>query len=385
MSALGATASTPAATPAAVTAGADSGAAAGGDVVDKVSDQASDQVSDPGDSGASDSGDTGDNGADTDSDAGADTSDAGRASAAKGAATAGKGATDSGASEADKAQAAADAWRTLIAGDNQDVLKELSRIKTAADLGKVLLDQKKALSKRAEAPKLPENASPKQVAEYRKLMGVPEVAEGAKPEDYAKAYGIDAPKDYQVSEVEKSMLAGFAETMHSQHVPAHIVKGAADFFFKAQTANQQQLNVIDQGRQQEWIGELKTELGKDYAPMLAAGEAFLNKEFEDNPAGKAELLNARLPGGGRLGDNPWFIKRVVDAALNNGFADRIEANEMEGGGKSLEAQQNEIEALWSSDRAKYDMASTQEKLNRIIELRVSRGEIDANGKAIRRR
>ena len=76
---------------------------------------------------------------------------------------------------------------------------------------------------------------------------------------------------------------------------------------------------------------------------------------------------------------------MIDAALNNGFADRIEANEMEGGGKSLEAQQQELEALWSSDRAKYDMASTQEKLNRIIQLRVSRGEIDANGKPIKRR
>lgn len=378
MSALGATASTPAATPAAVIAGADSGAAASSDVVDKVSDQ----TTDAGDSGASDSGDTGDTDAGSDSDTGAD---AGSAAAGKGAADAGKGATDSGASEADKAQAAADAWRTMIAGDNQDVLKELSRIKTAADLGKVLLDQKKALSKRAEAPKLPENATPKQVAEYRKLMGVPEVAEGAKPEDYAKAYGIDAPKDYQISEVEKSMLAGFAETMHSQHVPAHIVKGAADFFFKAQTANQQQMNVIDQSRQKEWIGELKSELGKDYEPMIAAGEAYLNKEFEDNPTAKAELLNARLPGGGCLGDNPWFIKRVVDAALNNGFADRIEANEMEGGGKSLEAQQQEIEALWSSDRAKYDMKATQEKLNRILELRLSRGEIDANGKTIKKR
>ena len=181
------------------------------------------------------------------------------------------------------------------------------------------------------------------------------------------------------------MLADFAQTMHGHRVRAGAVRQATDFFFRAQVANQQQLNVIDQSRQKDWIGELQTELGKDYKPMLAAGEAFLNKEFEDNPSGKAELLNARLPGGGRLGDNPWFIKRVIDAALNNGFADRIEANEMEGGGKSLEAQQQELEALWSSDRAKYDMASTQEKLNRIIQLRVSRGEIDANGKPIKRR
>ena len=177
MSALGATASSPApsAAPAAVTSGADSGA----------SSEPLDTALDTGDAG--DSGDSSDQGSqDTDT---SDTTDdsAASASAGKGAADTGKGAADSNASADAKAQAAADAWRTMIAGENQDVLKELSRIKTAADLGKVLLEQKKALSKRAEAPKLPENASPKQVAEYRKLMGVPEVGEGAKPEDYAKA------------------------------------------------------------------------------------------------------------------------------------------------------------------------------------------------------
>jgi hypothetical protein len=292
-----------------------------------------------------------------------------------------KGEADKG----DKTPPDADAWRKLIAGDNGDILKELSRIKTATDLGKLLIDQKKALSKRAEAPKLPDNATPKQVAEYRKVMGIPEVAEGAKPEDFAKAYGIDAPKGYEVSEVEKAMLADFAQVMHGKHTPAGIVKEAADFFFKAQTANQQNLNVLDVTRQKEWTSTLKTELGKDYEPMLAAGEAYLNQEFADNAEAKGELLNARLPGGGRLGDNPWFIKKVIDAALNNGFADRIEANEMEQGGKTLAAQQAELEKLQQTDKSKYDLPETQKKLSRVIELRLARGEIDEMGNPVKKR
>lgn len=344
--------------------------------------------------GSDDTSNTGsDTGSDTDAGSGADSGSTGD-DPASAAATAsdGKGAGDKKAdgkkadAKGDAAKASdTDAWRTLIAGENQDILKELARIKTPADLGKILMDQKKALSKRAEAPKLPDNATPKQVAEYRKLVGVPEVPEGAKPDDFAKAYGIVAPKDYSVSEVEKAMLGDFAQVMHEKHVPAPMVKEAADFFFRAQTANAQNLNKLDLSRGKEWSTALKDELGRDYEPMLAAGKAFLDREFADNPQGQAELLNARLPGGGRLGDNPWFIKRVIDAALNNGFADRIEANDMEQGGKSLGEQQQELERLAQTDKARYDLPETQKKLTRIIELRLNRGEINEMGEPVRKK
>lgn len=287
----------------------------------------------------------------------------------------------------DMSAAAADteAWRVLIAGEDQSILKELQRVKAPTDLGKLLVQQKQALSKRSEAPKLTNDATPQQIAEYRRFMGAPEIAADAKVEDIAKAYGVAVPEGYEATEVEKAMLADFAKTMNGKHAPAGVVKEASDFFFKAQTANKQAMNQLDATKQREWQGELRTKLGKEYEPMVAAGEAFLNQKFAENLEAKNVLLNARLPGGGRLGDHPAFVEMMVDLALNNGFTDRIEANDMESNGKSLAEQQRELEQLQFKDRNRYNDPGVQAKLNKIIELRLSRGEIDDQGNEVKAR
>lgn len=287
------------------------------------------------------------------------------------AAGAGAGATEA------EAVAAWENWRQDLSGGDEDLLKELAKSKNPADVGKRLIDLRKQLAKRAEAPKLPENATEEQITSYRKLMGVPE-----KPE----AYGIAPPEGYQAGEVEKAMLGDFAKQMHAKHTPASVVKEATDFFFKAQAANNQALNALDLQRQQEWNQELQKTLGKDYENQVASGNEFLNQRFAENPDAKAALLNARLPGGGRLGDHPAFVQMAVDLALNNGFTDRIEASDIEAaGGKSLAEQQAEIEKLWHTDQDRYNQPTMQAKLTRLIELRLKRGEIDDQGNEVRRR
>lgn len=47
-------------------------------------------------------------------------------------------------------------WRARFAGDDAKALEALRRYKTEADFGKAFLEQRTALSKRAEAPKLAE-------------------------------------------------------------------------------------------------------------------------------------------------------------------------------------------------------------------------------------
>jgi len=271
-----------------------------------------------------------------------------------------------------------DNWRQDLSGGDEKILNELTRIKSPSDIGKELLRQKQELSKRREPLSLPKDATPEQVAEYRKAIGVPD-------QGTLDGYGVKAPDGYTMSEVEKGALTDFTKIMHDKNIPTSAVKEATDFFFRAQEANRQALNQLDVNRQKEWQGSLEQKLGKDFKPMIAAGEAFLNQRFAENPEAKAELLNARLPGGGKLGDNPYFIELVLDQALKSGFNDRIEANEMEGGGKSLAAQQQEIESLLTTDRARYNLPETQSRLDKIIALRLSRGEIDESGNEIRKR
>ena len=262
-----------------------------------------------------------------------------------------------------------------MSGGDEALGKELQRYKSQTDVAKELVRQKAELSKRREAPSLAKDATPEQIGDYRKAMGVPEAPEG---------YAIKAPDGYSQSDGEKALLADYAKEMHAKNVPAAVVKENMDFFFKSQAAQQQALNKSDMTKQAEWTKEMQTEFGGDYKPFVESAKAYLGQQFEGNSEGLNALVNARLPGGGRVGDHPGFIKMAVDAALKAGFTDRIEAADIESnGGKSLEAQQMEIENLQFKNRDLYN--ASQGKLDKIIKARLSKGEIDERGNPIRRR
>lgn len=276
-------------------------------------------------------------------------------------------------------------WRALLAGEDAKALETISRYKTPGEFTKAFLEQRSALAKKSEPVKLADNATPEQIAEYRKGLGVPELAKDAPAEKVLEAYGIKIPDGYQASEVEKGMLGDYAKLAYEQGHSPREVKAATDFFFKQQAANAQAINAINVTKQKEWTGALKDELAKDYEPMIAAGETYLNQLFGDDQEAKNVMLNASLPGGGKLGDHPQFIKMAIDLALANGMTDKIETTALESGGQSLEQQQIALEALQWSNKELYNEPKTQQKLNKIIELRLNRGEIDRDGNAVRKR
>lgn len=270
-------------------------------------------------------------------------------------------------------------WRALIAGDDPKGIEMLARFKQPGDLLKSYREAQTKISQKSGPVSLPENATPEQIGEYRKGLGLPEIQGDAKPDAYMQAYGIKAPEGYAMSEVEKGMLSDFTREAYEKGMSPREVKASADFFFKQQAASMQALNKISADRHKQWDKALKSELGDQYDDMVAAGNSFMKAQFADNEEGMHELLNATLPGGGLLGNHPVFIKLLTDLALQNGYTDRIEATSLESNGKSLAAQQSEIEKLMHSDRAAYNRPETQDRLKKIISLRQSRGEIDEWG------
>ncbi|HUS97578.1 MAG TPA: hypothetical protein VMX97_12630 [Hyphomicrobiaceae bacterium] len=200
-----------------------------------------------------------------------------------------------------------------------------------------------------------------------------------------EAYGIKPPDGYEVTEGEKTLLSNVVADLHSKNMGKAEVSAVIDHYYQAQAAGLQEQRKVAIERQTEWQRELETELGRDYKATQAAGEAYLNSVFADNMDAKNELLMAQLPGGGYLGDNPQFFRMVADLALQNGFSDRIEANAYESNGKSLGDQQSEIEALRTTNPERYNDPQTQQKLDKIIGLRLSRGEIDEMGNPVRQR
>lgn len=275
-------------------------------------------------------------------------------------------------------------WRAVVAGEDAKAIEELARYKTPADFLKSFREQRSALSKRAEAPKLPEKATPEQVTEYRKAMGLPEIAADAKPDDIMKAYGISAPEGYELNDVEKGMLGEWAKTANAAHVPPAIAKQAVDFLFKQNAAVAQAQRKADVELHKTWNEQLRSDLGKDYDAVIASANDYLQSALPDE-AEREALLNARLPGGGIIAKHPFFAKIVSDLAMQNGFTDRIEAQSLESGGQSAQQIIQEIEAKRQTDPAFYNLPATQARLSAAYKAALTKGEMDDQGNFKRRR
>ena len=278
-------------------------------------------------------------------------------------------------------------WRALMAGDDVKAVETLARYQSPTDFFKSWQEQRAALSKRAEPARLQDNATPEQIAEYRKGLGLPEISKDAKPTDYMSAFKIEPPKGYELSEVESTMLSEYAKLAYEQGHSPREVKAATDFFFRQQAAGQQAQNRVAVDYMKASQNTLRDELGSaEYEAQQAAGELWLKNEFKDAPDEFTNLLHAQMPNGGKLGDNPWFFKLIAKQAMGAGYTDRIEANTLEAGGKSLAQQQQEIENMRFKDKAGYDAAMKPGGLyEKIIGARQARGEIDEFGNEARPR
>lgn len=258
-----------------------------------------------------------------------------------------------------------------IAGADADPLV------AAQHLAAEVTRQNGELSKRAAtSPAFPTDGSAEDQAAWRDAHGVP--AEGT-----FDAYDIKVPEGYEVSQVEQGLLDDFVGAMHEKNAPGEYVRTAVDEWFKINQAQQQDLNAANDQLHREWDASVQSELGKDYENTLAAANMHMEQRIPDENV-RAEILNAQLPGGGQLAKHPEFIKMMAELAMQNGLGDRIEANSIEAGGKTLQEQVQEIEGWQSSDPARYNLPATQQRLDKLIQLQLSRGEIDSMGNQIKK-
>lgn len=283
-------------------------------------------------------------------------------------------------------------WRALLAGEDTKALETVSRYQSPNDLMKAFLEQRAALSKRAEPAKLPDSPTPEQLGEWRKGLGLPEIAKDAKPDDFMKAYKIEAPQGYDLNEVEKGMLGDYAKLAYEQGHSPREVKSAVDFFFKQQTAQQQVINRANDDFHKTEHNALRDKLGsKEYEAQKAAATTWIAAQFtgEDGTVDQLAMnnvLNAQMPGGGRLGDSAFLFNLAAKMALGEGYGDRIEANALESSGKSIVQQINEIDKLLYTDRAAYDEAAKPGgRLEKLLSAGKAQGVLDELGNEKRRR
>lgn len=197
----------------------------------------------------------------------------------------------------------ADDWRSRMAGEDAKLLSYLGRYASEKAFVEAAKKDRDRLAQGAGLKPLSEDATPEEVAAYRKAFNVPE-----KPDAYLEAL----PDGLVVGDDDKPVVSKFAEAMHAANAPKSVVDAALSAYYDIvaeQDAAQLQLN--EQARQ-AGIDALREEWGADYRRninVVATHLSTLPQAVQD------VIGNARMEDGTLVGNNPEVLRWLADQAL----------------------------------------------------------------------
>jgi hypothetical protein len=311
-------------------------------------------------------------------DAGAEAAavDAGNAAVvgAEGAAKADEGATllgggdavDGGsepAGEADSKDASAqwpDDWRDRLvakvpSAERDKLAARLKRFSSPDNVLKSLLELERKVSSSGLKATLPENPTDEDLKAYREANGIPEAPDG---------YGLAFPEGVDVTDADKAELASFQERMHEANIPPAAAKAAFEYYSELREKATQEFGAKAQEATVNARAELRAEFGKDFARNVNVAKNYIG-QFMDSESAET-LFSTGLADGTRLGDNPSFVRLLVNAGLATAGDDALVAAEYGSApGGSVEEQYKAAVALMGTDPKAYWAEDHQAKVQKL--------------------
>lgn len=201
---------------------------------------------------------------------------------------------------------AAPDWRVQMAGEDQDALKFLEKYADPQQAMKAWRSLQTKLSEGGKVKVPGEGATPEEIAEYVKAIGVPEKVDG---------YQITAkPADgYEVSESDKAFLGGTTEKLHELLAkgakPGDIVNFLHQTYYDA--AAQSVIDAENAAADLAYEGEqANRKLWKEkYEENIQWAIAGAKQYFPGSEAEFEETMGLRMADGRALFDHP-MIQRI---------------------------------------------------------------------------
>ena len=193
-------------------------------------------------------------------------------------------------------------WRDKLAGEDKAFRKKLDRYTSPLDVGKAYRALETKLSGGEYRKGVPENATPEQMAEWRKEAGLPE-----KPEGYIEKLAL--PNGLVLGEADKPIVAELAKSALDGNVDPKAFNGLVAKYYEMQDAQAKARAEKDTAYHDTALAELSSEYGGEFKKTITGVNSLVEKYFPSEIS--ADLLVARLPDGRLLGDNPQFIKALA--------------------------------------------------------------------------
>lgn len=189
-----------------------------------------------------------------------------------------------------------DDWRQAMSKGDAKEAERLARITSPEALYESYRNLEKKMSGLKVPPTLPENATPEQLTEYRKQVGVPEKFEG---------YYEKLPEGLVIGEDDKPAMDMLAERLHSKNVSPDVVADVVDVYYKIQEKNHEDMIEAQKQLKVQTSDALRAEWGADYRGTVNSIRAMLDGVDQDT---RDLIEGMQLADGSLAFNHPGFMR-----------------------------------------------------------------------------
>lgn len=190
-------------------------------------------------------------------------------------------------------------WREKIAGEDADMLKRLTRYNTPKDALAALSSLQARISKGELRSMLPKNATPEQIAEWRKENDIPEAPE---------KYEIKLRDGLVIGDADKPIIDAFLKRMHGAEVTNKTASQLVEAYYDIQEEITKTRHEEDGAARQAAEDALRDMWGGDYKVNRTIFQNFSSMMPKDV---QEALLHGRAADGTPIGSTPavinWFV------------------------------------------------------------------------------
>ena len=243
----------------------------------------------------------------------------------------------------------------------------LERFATPQDFSKAYLEAVNKIRSGELAKPLPKDATPEQVAEWRKGNNIPE-----KPEGYFEKL----PNGLVIGADDKPLFDEVASKLHARNVQPEVIHDLAEWYYgmqdqqiqAQQTADAQAKPKLEEQLRETWGADFKTNAGI-YANYIAAAP----KEVQD------AMKQARDAEGNFILYRPEIVSWLTAQAREINPAGHIVPNSGEGTAQSIQGEIDTLEKFMRTNRTEYNKDSAKQQ--RLLQLYDARIKLKARGAA----
>ena len=270
-------------------------------------------------------------------------------------------------------------WREKVAehiaaGDKKAYDKELRRLQRVTDPAGIYGNYRE-LDNRLNGGgliKVPgKDATPEEIADYHKALGVPEEAK-----DYLD--NVQLQNGAVIGDADKPMLEGVLTAVHKAGATQPVVDAMVNWYYSLQEEQAAELDETDDAFQRESENVLKEELGPAFkrsinaiAPLFAIAPG--GSDVSNDESLYARLMGGRMADGRVIGNDPDMVRFLIGLAHEVNPAATV-TEDGDQSGKTIDGELAEIQKLRTENPKKYWSESVQ---TRELELITAQQKLQA--------